>query len=91
MPWLGNYKVHLKKLKTISSIVLDMSPSFELSLSYPLANAIVYSNDTEGKHNPIIFFTTFSPLRMTRNQPLADIIDKHSGNGQRTAIFALSL
>lgn len=62
MPWLEIYKVHLKKLKTISSIVLDkMSPSFELSLSYPLANAIVYSNDTEGKHNPIIFLTTFSP------------------------------
>ena len=62
MPWLEIDKVHLKKLKTISSIAQDkMSPSFELSLSYPLANAIVYSDYTEGKHNPIIFLTTFSP------------------------------
>ena len=62
IPWLEIYKVHLKKLKTISSTVLSKtSPSFEPSLSYPLANAIVYSNDIKGKHNPIIFLKTLSP------------------------------
>lgn len=56
---MRNYKVHFKT-ETFLSIVLDkMSPSFELSLSYPFANAIVYSNDTEGKHNPIIFLNNF--------------------------------
>ena len=62
--WIPWQEIHnsILKHKTSPSIFLnEISPSFELSLSCFLANAIAHLGGIEGTHNPIIFLRLPSP------------------------------